>query len=50
MVKFLALASLAVGGIMLADVLTHPAGTQAAGGELVNLEKNTGNQLLGSKA
>ena len=47
MVKILALAAAIVGGIMLADVLTHPAGVKAAGGELVALEKNTGNQLLG---
>jgi hypothetical protein len=49
-VKFFALATFALGGIMLADVLTHPQGTKAAGGEIINLEKNTGNQLLGKTA
>lgn len=34
-------------GLIVADVLIHPAGTKAAGGEIVALEKNTGNQLLG---
>ena len=46
-VKLFALGSAVVGGLMLADVLTHPKGTQAAGGVAVALEKNTGNQLLG---
>ena len=50
LVKVFALGMFAVGGIMLADVLTHPAGTKAAGGEIVSLEKNTGNQLLGKTA
>ena len=50
MIKFFALAMFATGVIMLADVLTHPQGTQAAGGEIINLEKNTGNQLLGKTA
>jgi hypothetical protein len=47
---FWALAGLVVLGIIAADVLTHPAGTKQAGSTLVSLEKNTGNQLLGSKA
>jgi hypothetical protein len=46
-VKIFALAMAVVGGLMLADVLTHPQGTKIAGGEIVSLEKNTGNQLLG---
>jgi hypothetical protein len=50
MIKFFALAMFAVGGIMLADVLTHPQGTKAAGNEIISLEKNTGNQLLGKAA
>ena len=41
---------LAILGIMLADALIHPTGVKAAGGQIVALEKNTGNQLLGSKA
>jgi hypothetical protein len=47
---FWALAGLVVVGIIVADVLIHPAGTKAAGGTIVSLEKNTGNQLLGGRA
>lgn len=34
-------------GLIIADIWTHPAGTNAAGTNIVNLEKNTGNQLIG---
>lgn len=44
---FWALAGLVVVGMIVADVWTHPAGTKAAGTQVVSLEKNTGNQLLG---
>lgn len=37
-------------GLILADIWIHPAGTQAAGTSIVNLEKNTGNQLIGKAA
>lgn len=37
-------------GLIVADIWTHPAGTTAAGTQLVGLEKNTGNQLLGTPA
>jgi len=37
-------------GLIVADLITHPAGTQAAGGQVISLEKNTGNQLLGKAA
>jgi hypothetical protein len=50
MIKLFALATAVVGGLMLADVLTHPAGTKAAGAQIVSLEKNTGNQLIGKTA
>ena len=40
----------AIFGIIIADIWTHPAGTQAAGTDIVSLEKNTGNQLLGTTA
>jgi hypothetical protein len=40
----------AIAGIVIADVWTHPQGTTAAGEQIVSLEKNTGNQLLGSTA
>lgn len=47
---FWSLAGLAVLGIIAADLIVHPAGTRAAGNVLINLERNTGNQLLGKKA
>ena len=37
-------------GLIIGDIWTHPKGTQAAGQEVVALEKNTGNQLLGHTA
>ena len=37
-------------GLIIADIWTHPSGTTAAGNQIVNLEKNTGNQLLGHTA
>lgn len=40
----------AIMGIVLADIWTHPAGTKAAGSTVVQLEKQTGNQLLGQAA
>lgn len=39
-----------IGGLMLADLLTHPAGTNALAQGINTLEKQTGNQLLGVKA
>jgi hypothetical protein len=47
---FWAAVGAAIGGLILADIWIHPAGTKAAGQEVVALEKNTGNQLLGSTA
>ncbi len=41
------LAGAIVTGIIIADLLIHPAGTRAAGNVLTSLERNTGNQLLG---
>ncbi len=37
-------------GLIIGDIWTHPEGTKQAGSDLVSLEKNTGNQLLGTKA
>jgi hypothetical protein len=37
-------------GLIVADIWTNPAGTNAAGTQVVSLEKNTGNQLLGKAA
>lgn len=41
------LAGLIVVGIIVADVLTHPTGTTAAGNAVVNLAKPTESALLG---
>jgi hypothetical protein len=48
MAKFFSLAALVVGGIMIADLIAHPAGTSAAVTGATNLEGQVGNQLLGS--
>ena len=45
---FWALTGAIVLGLIVADIWTHPAGTTAAGQQIVNLEKNTGNQLIGA--
>lgn len=37
-------------GLIIADIWTHPAGTNAAGQQVNSLAKNTGNQLLGHTA
>lgn len=37
-------------GLIIADIWTHPSGTQAAGSAINTLEKNTGNQLIGTAA
>jgi hypothetical protein len=47
---FWALTGAIVFGLIIADIWTHPAGTNAAGTAVIGLEKNTGNQLLGSPA
>lgn len=41
------LAVLALGGIIVADLVTHPDGVQAAGSALVNILKPTYNAMLG---
>ena len=37
-------------GLIIADIWTHPTGTAAAGTAVETLEKNTGNQLIGTAA
>lgn len=37
-------------GLIIADLVTHPKGTNAIASGITSLEKNTGNQLLGSPA
>lgn len=39
--------ALGIVALMLATVWAHPAGTKAAGGTLVSLEKNFGSQVTG---
>lgn len=48
--SFIGLGALVVMGIIIADFLTHPAGTQALGSSIVNFQKTSGNQLLGVAA
>lgn len=44
---FWALTGAVVFGLIIADIWTHPAGTNAAGNAVIALEKNTGSQLTG---
>jgi hypothetical protein len=37
-------------GLIIADIWTHPAGTNAAGTNIAAVEKQTGNQLIGIAA
>lgn len=50
MSRFWSLAALIVGGIIVADILTHPAGTQAAANGLASITTPTTHALLGSTA
>jgi len=43
-----AIASLVVVGVIIADILIHPAGTQAASQGATNIEKPALNALLGA--
>lgn len=45
--SFLALLGLVVAGLMLGDILTHPAGTQAAAQGIVSIVTPTESALLG---
>ena len=47
---FWALTGAVVFGLIIADLTTHPTGTTAIANGVTTLEKNTGNQLLGSTA
>jgi hypothetical protein len=46
--NLMSLAGLIVVGIIIADFLIHPTGTQAAANGVVDIEKPTANALLGS--
>lgn len=48
MARLFSLAALAVGGIIIADVLIHPKGTQAASQGVVGIETPVIQGLLGS--
>lgn len=37
-------------GLIIADLITHPTGTKAAGGVVTGISKTTGNQLIGVAA
>jgi hypothetical protein len=37
-------------GLIVADLTTHPTGTTAIANGVTTLEKNTGNQLIGTAA
>lgn len=41
---------LVIVGLIVGDLVLHPSGTAAAGNVVTSVEKNTGNQLLGSPA
>lgn len=41
------LAGAVVVGLIVADLITHPAGTQTAFNGITGLANNTGNQLIG---
>jgi hypothetical protein len=47
---FWSLAGFIVTGFIVADLVLHPTGTSAAFTGLTGLEKNTGNQLIGTAA
>jgi hypothetical protein len=47
---FWSLAGFIVVGFIVADLVLHPTGTSAAFTGLTGLEKNTGNQLIGTAA
>jgi len=47
--KIFAVATFAIGGFMLADVLANPAGTKAAGGVVTSLWKTTAQGTSGQK-
>lgn len=50
MAKFFSLAALVVGGIIVADFLTHPTGTAAAANGAADIITPSENALLGNRA
>jgi len=47
MSKFIGIISLTIGGIIVADILIHPAGTAAASTGITNISRPAFNALLG---
>lgn len=47
MSRFVAIASLVVVGVIIADIIIHPAGTAAASSGAIGIEKPALNALLG---
>jgi hypothetical protein len=47
---FWSAAGLIIVGLIVGDLVLHPTGTKAAGTVVTSVEKNVGNQLLGSPA
>lgn len=45
--RFFALATLVVAGVMLADLVVHPQGTQVLANAFVTVQKTASNALLG---
>jgi hypothetical protein len=50
MAKLFSLAALVVGGVIVADIWIHPAGTQAASQGAQGIEKPALNALLGTSS
>jgi hypothetical protein len=48
--KIVAVVTLALTGIIIADILIHPKGTKTVLGGLQGLTKTAGNQMLGYRA
>lgn len=48
--KIFGLIGLALGGIIIADLMIHPAGVTAVSNGLNGIQKTVGNQMLGSTA
>ena len=47
MSKFIGIVSLVIGGVIVADILIHPAGTAAASQGITNISRPAFNALLG---
>lgn len=50
MARFAAIATMIIGGIIVADILTHPQGVSAASSGFVGAERPALNALLGKSS